>query len=183
MGGLSSKNNINYCRDRDGSGCICDLRTLPRDDWNIAKLIGVSTYAQLLDAGPGLFEPFPDMRSDGNVASSIQPINAVLKNLNQLKPMIGGGWLPREIESPPPPNLISTLLVEGDLSPACLKRLLINAVNGYGPIDPRIESIIHSSRSYRSPELSLGEIVAMFVFYSIVVSVVISIVLHFMKKI
>lgn len=156
-------------RMRDGCGCICDLRKLSGQysDWTIARLTGVATYAQLLDVGPGLFEAFPDMRSDGNAGSSLSAFNGVGSFRGRQGP---AGWISREAEAPPPPNLVSTVLVDGGMSVADLKRALVRATLGRS-YDPVIKPLFHSSRSYRYPELTLGEIVAAFVFYALVFSV------------
>jgi len=60
----SSSCSICSCKDEKRQECICDLKRWSRrnSDWPIAKLVGSATYAQLLDAGPGLFEPFTDWR-------------------------------------------------------------------------------------------------------------------------
>ena len=173
-------------RISDGSGCICDIRhhAKTNSDWPIARLIGSATYAQLLDAAGGLFETFPDFRSDGNSASSISSLGKnsvaarvtgdrrsgsltsapVLNNSH-----IGNGFITKENTVPPPPNLVSTLLVDGELTPADMKRLLVIAVKT-GEIDPRIERLIDSSTSYAFPELTLGQIFAKFAIYTLIVS-------------
>jgi len=143
-------------RARDGSGCICDLRAARVSDWAIARRVGAATYAQLLDHAPGLFEPFPDFRTNGNTTAAV----AVLECPAALRGRTGpGGWISREDEAPPPPNLVSTVLAEGALSPADLKRALLRAAAGR-PCDPLVRPLLRSSRAYRSPELTLGEIVA-----------------------
>lgn len=160
---------------KDGSGCICDLRKISHQysDWAIARLTGVATYAQLLDAAPGLFEAFPDLRSDGNSGSSISAFNGPGTFRTHQGPP---GWIPRESEAPPPPNLVSTVLVEGLVTPADLKRALIRASLGRS-YDPVVKPLIYSSRSYRYPELTLGEIVTIFVFYALIFSIFIGVVI------
>ena len=163
----------------------CDLVRYAKShsDWSIAQLVGVETYVQLLDSAPGLFEPFPEVRTDGDCARSISyfssststaAANALLGDLPSLEK--------RKIA----PNLVSTVLVDGDLTPEDMKRLLIRAVHiaarakredisfqtALLEIDPRIISLVGSSRSYKSPELSLGEIVLAFTFYTIVAALI-----------
>jgi hypothetical protein len=161
--------------------CLCDLRKHSKwsSDWPIAKLVGTATYAQLLDAAPGMFEPFPDWRSDGNTASSILSISDTkgpvftqmlnhkcLERIYEIVPLIT-----KEDKVPYPPNLVSTVLVEGELSTAELKRLLIQAAAG-DCVDPRIEPLVGSSMEYSNPELTLGEILGSFVIYTLLVSLV-----------
>jgi hypothetical protein len=70
---------------------------------------------------------------------------------------------------------VSTVLVDGELSVHDLKRLLIKAAyENY--IDPRIDVLVGSSKAYTRAELSLGEILGLFVFYAIVVAVVTAII-------
>jgi hypothetical protein len=113
-------------RTSDGSGCVCDLRRWGRkySDWPIARLVGAATYAQLVDSAPGLFEVFPDLRSDGG-ASSIATLTSADHALEQRG--FCGGLLSREKEAPPPPSAVSALLAGGELTPADLKRMLICA--------------------------------------------------------
>lgn len=168
--------------------CICDLKRWARrnSDWPIAKLVGSATYAQLMDVGPGLFEPFTDWRSDGNTSSSIGPLsnwNSKTTLLNT-SPDNRVGGLTKEEHVPPPPNLVSTVLAEGYLTVPDLKRLLIKAASSCESrkrevlkehIDPRIEMLIGSSTSYTHPELTLGEILVTFSFITVIVSVLIGI--------
>lgn len=159
-------------RGKDGVSCICDLRKLSNSysDWSIARLTGVATYAQLLDVGPGLFEAFPDMRSDGNSASAVTAFSAIGSCRGRQGP---AGWIPREAEAPPPPNLVSTVLAEGSITVPDLKRALVRATLGRS-YDPIISPLIRSSRSYRFPELNLGEIVAAFITYAVIFSIFIA---------
>lgn len=161
-----------YLRTRDGSGCICDIASYAdfKSDWNIAQLVGIATYGQLLDAAPGLFQPFPDIRANGDSSSSIAPLFGMRTPI-----------APESRTVPFPPNVVSTYLADGHLTPADLKRLLINAANGHG-VDPRIEALVGSSPSYKSPELSLSEIVLHLALLTAVVATVSSIILVAISK-
>jgi hypothetical protein len=59
---------------------------------------------------------------------------------------------------PGPPNLVSLVLLEGELSAAELKCLLLDAVRCTKNIDPRIAPLVGSSMSYNNPELTPWEI-------------------------
>lgn len=161
--------------------CVCDLKShaIARSDWAIARLVGSATYAQLLDAAPGLFEPFHDWRSDGGSANSLQRFIPTIFGASKTK-------LVREtaVETdavPFSPNLVSTVLAEGNLTTPDLKRLLINAALGKG-LDPRIEPLVNSSIMYSYPIASLGEIVATFVTITFLFSFTIGIVMQMCKK-
>ncbi len=175
-------------------------------DWPIAKLLGSATYAQLHDNAPGLFEPFPDWRSKGNSSSSIKTffddrhmgvlwnrrpgmpcekynhVNCVLKNkgisCNTHDTCIPGVYNFVEDKVPGPPNLVSTVLLEGELSPLKLKCLLIEAVKN-NSVDPRIEPLVRSSTSYCSPELTPGEIMFNTVLITVLVLLVIILIRNF----
>lgn len=173
---LSNYCYFNKCKCKEyEKECICDLLSFSRKytDWPIAKCVGSATYAQLLDAAPGLFEPFPDWRSDGNTASSLSRFSP-----NPFKTIKVPNSGEKEDEVPPPPNLISTILAEGYLTAPELKRLLIKASQGNG-IDPRIETIIATSVPYSYPEMTLGEILITFILYSLIIGFVVGIIIRF----
>lgn len=164
------------CRLREGSGCVCDLRALVGrfDDWRIAQLTGVATYAQLLDAGPGLFKAFADCRSDGNTCAAITSFNGTA-------PREGvNGTISIEAGAPPPPNLVSTILATGQITPAGIKRALIRASRGC-VYDPLVEPLIGTSMSYRSPEMPLGNLIVVFIVFAIVVSLVLGAALLYLR--
>jgi hypothetical protein len=189
----------------DGCGCICDLRAFAHghSDWLIARLVGGATYAQLLDCSPGLYEPFPDFRTDGNSATSLPSFlsrrmtrsSSFSKKCKKNNP---------DDEVPIPPNLVSTVLSDDNLTPADLKRLLIQAAHAYfvcsykcdpgcccggemnsdmtapciksrSRIDPRIEPLLHSSNSYYYPQLNLGDIFLIFIVFSFIISISIAV--------
>jgi hypothetical protein len=156
--------------------CVCDLRRLAASasDWEIAILVGAATYGQLLDAGPGLFEPFSDFRSDGGGAASIASV-CFQKTCHRRGGVLVAADtpLPRDVLSPPPPNLVSTLLADGALTIGDLKRLLVRAASGRG-VSPLIEPLVASSVSYRHPELTLGEIVGTFVWFAVIAAIVLA---------
>jgi hypothetical protein len=155
--------------------CVCDLRSFARShsDWPIAVMVGAATYGQLLDAAPGLFEPFPDYRARGNSANSIQSVSYEKSKIVCDSKIVSPEWISKEASNPTPPNFVSTFLVEKGLSVADMKRLLIRAVWG-NDADPRISDLVASSRSYRNPELSLFEIVITFAIYAVIVTIIIS---------
>lgn len=171
-------------------GTTCDLRRFANrnSDWPIAQLVGSMTYAQLVDHLPGVFEPFPEVRTDGQCASSISSLTMGEEECVVLQ---SAGILPKSASRKPPPNLVSTVLADGNLSAGELKRALIHASNvvhqykmghisratANARIDPRIISLIGSSKSYTSPELSLGEILFTFVLYTAIVSIVMTTIL------
>lgn len=173
---LIKSGKCKYPRLKDKSGCICDLRKKANtfNDWKIAQLVGVATYAQLLDAAPGLFTPFPDHRSDGNSSSSIISFRTPMGGCS---PIIHG-WICREKEIPPPPNLVSTILANGEITLGELKRQLIRASLGL-PYDPYINPLIGTSKSYSKPELTLGEIISSFIIYTIIFSIIIGVIIGF----
>lgn len=170
----------NGCKKYEGE-CICDLEkhAIARSDWAIARLVGAATYAQLLDAAPGLFEPFEDWRSDGGSANS----------LHRFIPTIFGASKKKLVEEntpaadavPYPPNLVSTVLGNGDLSAPQLKRLLIKAALGKG-LDPRIEPLVATSIMYSYPVSTLGEIFFIFVLLAVLFSIVLGIAMQYGKK-
>lgn len=180
-------------RKFDNSGCICDLRKWAHtnSDWPIARVVGSATYAQLCDSSPGLYESFPDFRSNGYAASS----NAAISNSDATGAFRIKAKLTKEDEAPPPPNSVSVYLAEGVVSPADLKRkLIIEAASkipkpGFStvfsnpngrdaadedPIEPAgwaARELLGTSRIYRNPELNVGEVTTFFVIMALVVSV------------
>ena len=188
-------NSIHTCphpRTKDGSGCICDLRKWSKSnsDWPIASVVGSATYAHLLDSSPGLYEPFTDFRSCGYAASA----NAVPQKSGMFR-IQAQKSVSKEDEAPPPPNFVSTVLAEGAVSPADLKRRLIveaavrlckpglctpeasdndGYLYGVEPATHAARLLVGTSHRYRSPELNLGEVFAFFLTITLVVAIVIS---------
>lgn len=169
-----------------GVECVCDLRAFARahSDWPIAILVGSATYAQLLDAGPGLFEPFPYGRHDGSGMSSVAPLNgdhhrvARCASTSTTSTNLAGGALPVEFASPPPPNLVSTILADGHVTVGDLKRRLLRAAAATttkcGFNDDVLAPIIGSSVSYRGPVLTIAETLSSFVFLAVMTGIVIA---------
>ncbi len=172
----AARRECQHMRAADGSGCVCDIALFARcsGDWPIARAVGVATYAQLLDAGPGLFEPIPDVRSGGRSASSLLGGSFTNMISRRFSPDASdptkSGFPGPESAIPSPPNLVSTVLAEGELSPAELKRLLI-VYTQTGCADPRIHPLIGSSRAYRDPEDSLAAVVGYFALYALIVGI------------
>lgn len=156
------------------SECVCDLHleSNAKTDWAIARLVGTATYAQLLDAGPGLFHPFEDWRSDGGAMTTPFHIGPLR--------LFGGVVEETDHEVvatdavPFPPNLVSTVLADGLLTVPGLKRLLLDAAYRCLPPDPRIEPLIHTTIEYTYPIVTVAEILLTFVVVTLVVSVVVA---------
>lgn len=160
--------------------CHCYLKERARKgDWEIAKLVGIATYAQLLDSAPGLFEPIADVRNNGNSASSLTSFNNMsieptfmnklhhkcIKNLMYIFPNIT-----QNDKIPAPPNLVSTILADEHMTAEQLKCLLFDAVDGINA-HPILEPLIHSSTSYNKPELTLGQIFIIFMVLTIIITI------------
>jgi hypothetical protein len=129
-------------------------------DWNIAKLVGVDTYSQLIHSCPKLYEPFKELTNNYSLNDIVNYDNNNLF-INH------------------PPNLVSTLLVDSYLTPVQLKKLLIKAT--MGDVDPRIETLINSSNSYSYNELELSELFIFTVKYSLVFSLMVGFGIVYMK--
>lgn len=165
-------------RKCDGSGCICDLsrHASTCSDWKIAQLVGSATYAQLLDAAPGLFEPFPDYRTDGNTTVDLPSVYGLARILRTCNDGEDGSLL-QEDSVAPPPNLVSTLLVDGDVTPANLKRMLINATR-CAPAAECVAPLVNSSRCYNAPSMTLAEVFAHFCILAVVISILAAAILY-----
>lgn len=145
--------------------------TLP-NDWLIAQLVGVDTYNQLVQHAPGHFRVFPSRAIDARAAPAIE----YLWGGSNSAPAPLSGSMPSTASAPAPPNLVSTVLVDGcmsveELRDALARSALARVTNGHvdprAPPrtldDPRIALLIGSSRTYLLPEQSMTEIVFLIV--------------------
>lgn len=167
----------------DGT-CICDLRAFAKchSDWPIAMIVGVRTYAQLCDAAPGLFEPFPDVsRSDReHTATTVSLV--FLNGGNQVE---ADDIVQRIVHSRPgpPPNDISGMLssFDGTLTMPDVKRLLIRATWDPQNADARIAPLLLSSIGYKNPQSSLAELFATTAILSFFASVLVGFVMRSLR--
>ena len=164
-----------------------ESRAIYKSDWPIARLVGSATYAQLMDSAPGLYEPFGDWRGTGSSSTSLRALlgsfglNMIMMLNNDCTDENVARLVPPEVYVPTPPNLVSTVLYDGNISGLDLKTLLINACES-GEIDERIGPLVGSSIAYTNPVLTLGEIVLCFAVVAAVVSIISGVVLRTQKE-